>query len=34
MMDIKGMRVLSCGMDSSGSEQGPVAGSCKFINEP
>jgi hypothetical protein len=23
-----------CGLDSSGSEQGPVAGSCEHGNEP
>jgi hypothetical protein len=26
--------VGSCGLDSSGSEYGPVAGSCKPGNEP
>jgi hypothetical protein len=26
--------VGKCGVDASGSEQGPVAGSCKQGNEP
>jgi len=27
-------RVTVCGLDSSGSGQGPVAGSCEHGNEP
>jgi hypothetical protein len=29
-----GNGVVSCALDSSGSEQGPVAGSCEYGNEP
>jgi hypothetical protein len=31
---ILGNRVGRCGLDSSGSGQEPVAGSCKYSNEP
>jgi len=33
-MDIKRNRVGYCGLDSSGSGQGPAAGSCQHGNEP
>jgi hypothetical protein len=31
---ILGNRMEGCGLDSSGSEYGPVAGSCKHGDEP
>jgi hypothetical protein len=30
----QGNRVEKCGLDSSGSEQGPTVGSCEHGNEP
>jgi len=33
-IDLKGNWVRSCGLVSSGSRWGPVAGSCEHCNEP
>jgi hypothetical protein len=32
-MDLKGNRVENCGLDVSGSGQGPMEGSCEHLNE-
>jgi hypothetical protein len=31
---LSGNMVRNCGLDSSGSREGPVAGSCEHGNEP
>jgi hypothetical protein len=33
-MHLTGNRVRRCGLDASGSAQGPVAGCCEHRNEP